>query len=330
MTAPLRDAATPAIAADLLAILRCPITGSALTQEGDALVGADGSQRYTIAGDGIPLFAEAFCTEDARAQQAHYDRIAQAYVANLSYPHTEEYMAYLDRALLDVVGSERFGVVAEICCGNGEAFGLLGDRIARGIGVDISLSMLEEAERRHPDRRFSFVQGDATTLPLADATCDAVFMLGGVHHVNDRRRLFAEIRRILKPGGRFYFREPLSDFFLWRWIRAVVYRVSPILDNERERPLLSDETIPVLHSVGLECRQWSTHGFLGFCLFMNSDVLVFNRLFRFIPGIRRLTRLATRLDAWTLRIPGLQGAGLQVVGVAERRQAGPALSIPAR
>jgi hypothetical protein len=72
----------------------------------------------------------------------------------------------------------------------------------------------------------------------------------------------------------------------------------------------------VLADSGLECRVWRTHGFLGFCLFMNSDVLVFNRLFRFIPGIRGITRLFAWLDGWTLRLPLMARAGLQVVGVA--------------
>lgn len=51
---------------------------------------------------------------------------------------------------------------------------------------------------------------------------------------------------------------------------------------------------------------------------MNSDVLVFNRLFRFLPGIRGLTRLFARIDHVTLRLPGLARAGLQVVGVAQK------------
>jgi SAM-dependent methyltransferase len=308
--------AMPIVPAALLALLRCPATGSALHQSGGFLVSADGAHGYAIADNGIPLFAAAFCSADALAQQAHYDTIAAAYVANLHYPHTEEYMAYLDRALLAVVDASSLGTVAEICCGRGEAFALLAERVTRGVGVDISLSMLEAAKDHHPGERFSFVQGDATTLPLADGSIDTVFMLGGIHHVNDRRRLFAQIARILKPGGRFYFREPVSDFFLWQWIRAIVYRLSPILDHDTERPLLQRETVPVLAACGLECQVWRTHGFLGFCLFMNSDVLVFNRLFRFIPGIRGVTRCFARLDGWILGLPWMSRAGLQVVGVA--------------
>ena len=299
-----------------IALLRCPISGLALEQQGDSLVTTDGEHHYSITAEGIPLFAEQFCSPDARAQQAHYDKLADTYVTNLGYPHTQEYMAFLDRTLLDVIHPASLETVAEICCGRGEAFQLLGDRIGRGVGVDVSVSMLKVAAAEHDAERHCLVQGDATRLPLADNGFDSVFMLGGIHHVNDRQALFAEIARILKPGGRFYFREPVSDFFLWRWIRAVIYRLSPALDHETERPLLHGQTVPVLEQRGLRCESWSTHGFLGFCVFMNSDVLVFNRLFRFVPGIRAITRLSTQLDQWILALPGLGNAGLQVVGVA--------------
>ncbi len=122
-------------------------------------------------------------------------------MTNLGYPHTEEYLAFLDRALLDVVDPSSLDTVAEICCGRGEAFHLLGDRIGRGVGVDVSVSMLEVARAEHDADRYCLVQGDATRLPLADNGFDSVFMLGGIHHVNGRHALFENIARILKPGG---------------------------------------------------------------------------------------------------------------------------------
>lgn len=305
-----------------LDLLRCPITRSPLRDEGEYLVTRSGDRalKYRIE-SGIPFFAEQPASAEAQAQQAHYEKIAAAYVANLHYPHTETYIAFLDDALLAVIDDAALGTVAEVCCGRGEALQLLNRRITRGIGVDISPSMLKAAQLEHAGRPFVFIQGDATALPLADSSFDSVFMLGGIHHVPERGALFSEIARILKPGGRFYFREPVSDFALWRWLRAIVYRLSPTLDADTERPLRYDETVPYLEKADLVCRHWSTHGFLGFCLFMNSDVLVVNRLFRFIPGIRALTRWSTRLDEWTVQLPGLHGAGLQVVGVAERRAA---------
>ena len=303
-----------------LDLLRAPLTGSALEQVGDALVSTDDrGARFRIAPGGIPLFAEHLCSPDARIQEAHYERIASAYVTNLGYPHTQEYAAYLDEMLERVVDRTAIGTAAEICCGRGEAFHLFGRDIVRGVGVDISVSMLAAARAANPGDHLAFVQGDATMLPLASGTFDSAFMLGGIHHVNDRRSLFSEIARILRPGGKFYFREPVSDFALWRWIRAVIYRISPTLDHLTERPLLRAETVPVVESAGLAMRDWSTHGFLGFCVFMNSDVLVFNRMFRFLPGIRRITRWSTALDAWILQRPPMKNSGLIVVGVAEKR-----------
>lgn len=300
--------------------LRCPQTRQPLHLSEGALVTADGRLTYPITESGIPLFAQSIHSEDAGKQKKHYDKVANAYIANLGYPHTQEYMAYLDSVFLEQAAGANMEDVAEICCGQGEAFALLNRQIAHGVGVDISPAMLEAARAKYSENEnILFVQGDATMLPLADQQFSSVFMLGGIHHVSNRQGLFREIFRILKPGGKFYWREPVSDFFLWKWLRAVVYKFSPMLDAETERPLLWNETVPPLEDIGFNLAEWRTYGFLGFCIFMNSDVLIFNRAFRFIPGIRSITRAAVRLDDWMLHIPGLTRAGLQVVGAAEKR-----------
>jgi ubiquinone/menaquinone biosynthesis C-methylase UbiE len=303
-------------AARLLPILSCPQTGESLQLNGDVLVNESGSASYRVSENGIPLFAEEFCSADAAIQQQHYDRVADAYATNLAYPHTREYMSYLDRVLRDAVGEDSLGVCGEICCGTGEAFALFEDAIDAGTGVDVSSSMLNKALLAFDSARLTFVQGDATRLPLRENIFDTVFMLGGIHHVPDRQALFQQVFRVLKPGGRFIFREPVSDFWLWRALRAVVYRLSPMLDHETERPLLYSETVPVLEDAGFSQITWRTCGFFGFCLFMNSDVLFVNRFFRFVPGIRTITRGFARFDDWCTRRKMLRKAGLQVVGTA--------------
>jgi ubiquinone/menaquinone biosynthesis C-methylase UbiE len=303
---------------DPLEYLVCPLSRQPLRREGSFLVSASGQHRYPFSPTGIPLFTAGFCSEEGRRQQEHYDRVARTYLENLTYPHTEEYMRYLDGALMSVVGDGALGDIAEICCGRGEAIRLLTRRFSFGLGVDVSLEMLEAARRDLSGAHLLFVQGDATMLPLRSACCDHVFMLGGVHHVNDRRALFAEVFRILKPGGRFIYREPVSDFLLWRWLRAVVYRLSPALDHSTERPLLRADTVAVLERAGFRHRVWRTCGFLGAAFLLNSDVLFFNRLFRFVPGIRRVTRTMAVFDDWAVRRPGLGHAGLQVIGMAEK------------
>lgn len=278
-----------------------------------------GSSSVSITDEGIPLFAKDLCSNDGRKQAQHYDRVAQEYLTNLTYPHTQAYMTYLDDSLRSVVRTRKLGVTAEVCCGHGEALKLLENQIDYGVGVDVSLAMLKSAAKILPPSKFAFIQADATMLPIKDNTLDTVLMFGGIHHVRDRRKLFAEVSRVLIPGGRFIFREPVSDFFLWKLLRDVVYRVSPSLDHETERPLRYDETAPFLEQAGLRLEFWRTYGFLGFCIFMNSDILVFNRLFRFIPGISGLVTLVARMDEWIIRTISPKTLGLQVIGVATKR-----------
>jgi ubiquinone/menaquinone biosynthesis C-methylase UbiE len=310
-----------AIPEEFSRMLRSPRSGRALVLRDGKLVTADGGESYAISASGIPLFADHFISDAARQQQSHYDGMVASYVDNLEYPHTRAYMAYLDEKLIEALPAAGLGTVAELCCGRGEAVRLLGERMDRVIGVDVSVGLLGLARSELPDRRFFFVQGDATRLPLADACVDNVVMLGGIHHVPDRAALFREVWRILRPGGGFYFREPADDFFLWRAIRRVVYRVSPLLDHNTEAPLRRESTSSQLRAARLGLERWSTCGFLGFCVFMNSDVLVFNRLFRFVPGIGAITRMACWVDDWTVRMPGFADAGLQVIGCARKEPA---------
>ena len=273
--------------------------------------------RYRVTPSGIPLFGEAWLSADGAIQRDHYDVLAPTYLTNLTYPHTREYMAYLDRALLESLPAASLGTVAELCCGAGEGLHLLGARARMGVGVDVSTQMLESACRDAAgDPTRAFVQGDATRLPLKTAGFDTVVMFGGIHHVNDRRTLFAEVARVLKAGGRFFWREPADDFILWRAIRAVVYRTASSLKADTEHPIRLRDTTAGIAQAGMTLSGWRTFGFLAYCFLMNSDVLPVNRLWQYVPGIRSITRAAARVDDWTLHVPGLRHAGLIAIGSA--------------
>ena len=296
--------------------LRCPASGEPLAPDGDELATPSGKHRYALHAGAIPLLAEELLSPAARRQREHYDALAPLYLANLRAPHTQAYAEMLDGALLEALGPAPLGDVAELCCGQAAALALVRERVRVGLGVDVSPVMLEAAAARLPE--MGFAQGDATRLPLRDASFDCVVMSGGVHHVGDRRGLFREIARVLRPGGRFVFREPLDDFPLWRWLRRAIYRLSPALDAETERPLRLGETAPPLAEAGLALEAWRPCGLFGFCAFMNGDVLVVNRVFGLVPGIARVVRASARLDERLLRLPGFQRAGLQVVARARK------------
>jgi demethylmenaquinone methyltransferase/2-methoxy-6-polyprenyl-1,4-benzoquinol methylase len=74
------------------------------------------------------------------------------------------------------------------------------------VGVDFSGAMLRVGEGKlHRDRlhrRISLVQGDATRIPLADASVDAVTIGFGIRNVEQMDAACAELLRVLKPGGR--------------------------------------------------------------------------------------------------------------------------------
>jgi SAM-dependent methyltransferase len=71
------------------------------------------------------------------------------------------------------------------------------------VGLDPEL----EALRQHGTITFR-IAGDAAALPFADAAFDRVTANMVVEHLRDPGHEFAEIRRILRPGGRFIFHTP--------------------------------------------------------------------------------------------------------------------------
>lgn len=77
---------------------------------------------------------------------------------------------------------------------------------ARIVSTDLNQPMLDFAARvTPPDERITRRQADALALPFDDASFDAVACQFGVMFFPDKVRGFAEARRMLAPGGRFWF-----------------------------------------------------------------------------------------------------------------------------
>ncbi len=117
--------------------------------------------------------------------------------------------------------------VLDICSGTGElAFALL-PRVGRDgliIGTDFCEDMVEIAREKAAARRgnISFLVADAKNLPFPDADFDAVTVGFGMRNIPDTILALREIRRVLKPGGRFLCLELTRPrdgrflaFYLW-------------------------------------------------------------------------------------------------------------------
>jgi len=98
------------------------------------------------------------------------------------------------------------GRAIDIATGTGKVAADLHRRAQPGgevLGVDISPGMIGVAERRFEGRPgLTFVVGDALALPAPDAAFDAATIAFGMRNLPDYGQGFAEMRRVVRPGGR--------------------------------------------------------------------------------------------------------------------------------
>ncbi len=115
---------------------------------------------------------------------------------------TSPYNAHTDRpAMLDLAGPVDGSRILDAGCGAGHYAAELVARGADVVAVDGSETLLEHARRRLGGRAELHLQDLDEPLRFADASFDGVVCALVLHHVTDRPRLLAELRRVLRPGG---------------------------------------------------------------------------------------------------------------------------------
>jgi ubiquinone/menaquinone biosynthesis C-methylase UbiE len=101
------------------------------------------------------------------------------------------------------------GRVLELGTGSAKLWQVNRERIPQGWTItlsDLSEGMLADAKKNVADipHKFSFVQLDAQAISFDDASFDMVTANYMLYHVPDIDKALSEIRRVLKPDGRFY------------------------------------------------------------------------------------------------------------------------------
>jgi ubiquinone/menaquinone biosynthesis C-methylase UbiE len=104
--------------------------------------------------------------------------------------------------------------VLEIGCGPGYFSRAIAAAVPEGSLVlfDLQEAMLDLARKRLSDlANVEFTQGDASSLPFADGSFDAVLLVLVLGEVPDRNRCIAEVARVLRLDGTVTFSESRRD-----------------------------------------------------------------------------------------------------------------------
>ncbi|MBO9580831.1 MAG: class I SAM-dependent methyltransferase [Sphingobium sp.] len=164
--------------------------------------------------------------------EAIHDRYTEATTDRFAEAYKEE---FLYRPILDFLGESES--LIELASGVGTASGWMREQ-RPGLeisGCDISESAARDFTARHGRPCYVW---DLTKPIEPPNRYDAVLVMGGIHHlVGDLPTAFANIGKLLKPGGRLIMTEPNADFVL-EPMRQFWYRVDKQhFDAENEHAL---------------------------------------------------------------------------------------------
>ena len=159
----------------------------------------------------------------AQRVQNIYDRLAQRY-DRVARNHTLE-------RLRSAVFSQAHGSVLEVGVGTGATFRHYPPTLSSLTALDVSSTMLHEAHLLALPLPFPvrLMQCDFQTLPFDDQSFDTVVSSLAFCGIPDPERLFADVRRVLKPGGQLlaleHVRPPNS------LLGAVSDLIDPVFDQ---------------------------------------------------------------------------------------------------
>ncbi len=132
---------------------------------------------------------------------------------------------YESRRLLRMAGRMCGGRALELGCGRGVGTKLILDlfRADAVDAFDLDPRMVALARRQLRPRgsRVRLWVGDATAIPVAAATYDAVFDFAIIRHIPRWRQALREVERVLAPGGQFYAEEVLGSFIGHQIVRRL-------------------------------------------------------------------------------------------------------------
>jgi len=123
----------------------------------------------------------------------------------------------------------------EVGCGRGGGAAYVARALApaRLVAVDLAPRAIALCRRRFQMDNLSFEIGDAERLPFSDGAFDVVLNVESSHCYGRFERFLAEVRRVLRPDGRFLYADfrPAAEVAGWR---DQLTRAGFVIDQERD------------------------------------------------------------------------------------------------
>jgi 2-polyprenyl-6-hydroxyphenyl methylase / 3-demethylubiquinone-9 3-methyltransferase len=120
---------------------------------------------------------------------------------------------WVERQIMNECGAG--ATVLDVGCGAG----FLSNHLARAgfqvTGVDASRESIDVAARHDTTHSARYLLADALALPFANGSFDVVCAMDFLEHVEDPAGAIAEMARVLKPGGVFFFHTFNRNFLAW-------------------------------------------------------------------------------------------------------------------
>lgn len=199
---------------------------------------------------------------------------------------------------IQVLGDLHGKIVLEVGCGTGWLSIILAKRGAEVYGFEISPVSVaiakKAAEINGVSGKIHFKTMTAYSLDYEKNFFDLVYGLNILHHM-DIKSATKEIWRVLKPGGRAVFSEPIANSRVLQTIRS--YLPIPIDDDsEYPKPPLTYEQLSRFNEIFTDSK------FIEFQLFMRLERIIRNQyilhviaqidhfLLKYIPPLRRFGR----------------------------------------
>jgi demethylmenaquinone methyltransferase/2-methoxy-6-polyprenyl-1,4-benzoquinol methylase len=187
---------------------------------------------------------------------------------------------------LGLTGRER---VLDLCTGTGDlaiAARTARPGAARVVGVDFAAAMLmiaaDKVRRRDTlSAGIALVRGDATRIPVADASVDAVTVAFGIRNVEDVQMACRDIYRVLKPGGRLAILEfaipttPLFRAVYLSYFRHILPRIGRLISGHGVAYGYLPASVGAFASPGEFMDLLQNHGFQD----VSADSLTFGSVF---------------------------------------------------